>query len=213
QQVQVTGARFQPDAGASEWLSLLRKSLPENVRTVSLNRLESGLSVVQASQRAASAGSITAPRIIISQNSAVLVYIDGEPRYVPIKGGNWMSVLNTRALLLKSPSGTHYLHLYNGWVSAPSLQGPWVIASAPANAAKLEQAARASGHVDLLSGKPDAKGRTPVLAKSTLPQVIVSTTPAALIVVDGAPTFERIPGTTLQYATNTSAHLLRDLDS
>jgi hypothetical protein len=211
--VQVTDARFQAEAMTHAGASLLRKALPENVRTVQLSRLESGMSIVQAHERSASATNVAVPRVIIAQQPAVLVYIDGEPRYVPLRSGTWMGVVNTRELLLKNPSGTHYLHLYNGWVSAASLQGPWVIASPPPGAAKLEQAARATGRANLLVGKPDEKGRAPSLSKSNLPQIIVSTIPAALIVVDGAPTFARVAGTSLQYATNTSAHLFRDLDT
>jgi hypothetical protein len=124
-----------------------------------------------------------------------------------------MGVINTRVLLLKNPAGLHYLHLYHGWVSAKSLQGPWSVARAPSGAGKLEQAARESGRVDLLPGKPDAKGRSPTLSQQALPHIIVSTSPAALVVVDGAPTFTAIAGTTLQYATNTSAHLFRDLET
>ena len=53
-------------------------------------------------------------------------------------------------LLLKDPAGSFYLHLYDGWVSAESLDGPWAIAPSPPGTLELEQAARASGR----SGQP-----------------------------------------------------------
>jgi hypothetical protein len=166
--------------------------------------------VVKARQQGSSAVDVAAPLIIISERPAVLVYIDGDPRYVPVKGTKLMGVLNTRTLLLKNASGTFYLRIYNGWVSSSSLQGPWKIASPPPGTAKLEQAARASGRVNLLPGKPDPQGRSPTLSKGSLPQIVVRTQPAALIVLDGKPRFAPIPGTALQYATNTSAHLFKD---
>ena len=208
--LQVTDVRFPDQAMTAAWTPLLRKVLPENIKSVQRSRLESGKSAIQARERAAATATVAVPRIIISQKPAVLAYIDGEPRYVPLRTGNLTRVVNTRVLLLRNPSGTSYLHLYDGWVSASSLQGPWVVASPPAGAAKLEQAARDAGSVNLLLGKSDAKGRSASLKNGALPAIIVSTTPAALVVLDGAPTFTPIPGTSLQYATNTSAHLFRD---
>src|SRR4029077_17347537 len=99
----------------------------------------------------------------ISEKPAVLVYIDGDPRYVPIKDTGWTGVVNTTVLLLKNASGTLYLRLYDGWVSAASLQGPWKVAPAPPIAARIEQAALATGRVNLLPGRPDANGRKPSL--------------------------------------------------
>src|SRR4051812_6249800 len=212
-EMQVTGSTFSADPATAPWTTLLRKALPENIKTVGLARLDSGRSIVQARERAAATASVPAVRIIVSQKPAVLVYIDGAPRYVPVQNANLTGVVNTQVILLKSGSGKYYLHLYNGWVSGASLQGPWTIASAPPGASDVEQAARASQRANLLLGKPDSKGRGATLAKGSLPQIIVSTTPAALIVLDGAPTFVRMPGTDLQYATNTSAHLFRDVDS
>lgn len=197
-----------PDKGAA-WHELLRPLLPERIKTVALARLEAGQTIAQARQRGSSVATVPVPRILISEKPAVLVYIDGEPRYVPVKQTQWMGVVNTTVLLLKDASGTLYLHLYDGWVSATSLQGPWKIAPAPPGIAGLEQAARATGRVNLLPGKPDTAGRTPTLVDGPLPQILVSTQPAALIVLDGGPRFARIPGTDLEYATNTSAHLFR----
>lgn len=211
QDLEVKGTSFSAPADTTQgWQEFLRFSLPDKIKTVSLARLESGQAVVKARQQGSSAVDIAAPLIIVSERPAVLIYIDGDPRYVPVKGTKLMGVLNTRVLLLKDASGTHYLRLYNGWVSSPSLQGPWKIASPPAGAAKLEQTARATGRVNLLPGKPDAQGRSPTLSKGSLPQIVVRMQPAALIVLDGKPRFARIPGTPLQYATNTSAHLFKD---
>jgi hypothetical protein len=198
---------------AQAWLAVLRGALPQRVGTVRLSRLESGLAVVRARQQAASTGAITPPRIIIATKPAVLVYIDGDPRYTPLGGTSLTGVLNTAVLLLKDASGRHYLHLYDGWVSATSLQGPWSIATAPPGAENVEQTARANDRVNLLRGQLDAGGRSPTLSAAQLPQIIVSTSPAALIVLTGAPRFSPIAGSGLQYATNTSAHLFRDESS
>lgn len=210
QDLEVKGTSFSGPADATQgWQEFLRWTLPANIKTVGLARLESGQAVAQARQQGA-AVNVTVPNIIISQRPAVLVYIDGDPRYVPVKGTNWMGVLNTRVLLLKDASGTNFLHLYNGWVRSASLQGPWQVASPPPGAAELERAARAAGRVNLLPGKRTAQGQNPTLSSGSLPQIIVSTQPTALIVLDGVPRFTRVRGTTLEYAANTTAHLFRD---
>jgi hypothetical protein len=211
QDTEVKGTSFSaPPAKTQGWQEFLRFALPDKVKTVSLAHLESGQAVVKTRQQAAAAADITAPTIIFSEKPAVLVYVDGDPRYVPVKGTDLMGVLNTRVILLKDSSGTHYLRIYDGWVKSKSLEGPWDLASPPPGANKVEQAARASGHADLLPGKPDAQGRSPTLSTANLPQIVVSTEPTALIVLDGKPRFVAIPGTALQFASNTSAHLFKD---
>jgi hypothetical protein len=193
------------------WQEFLRASLPDAARTLPLAKFEAERATLQARQRAGASGAAPAPRVIVSERPAVLVYIDGDPRYVPLRGTTLMGVVNTRVLLLKDDSGTQYLHLYDGWVSAPSLNGPWQVAQPPPAAVTLEQTARAMPSVDLLRGKLDDQGRGPALTNAQLPQIIVSTQPAALIVLNGPPRFARIGRSALQYATNTTAHVLRNV--
>ena len=192
------------------WQEFLRFAVPPRIKTVPLATLESARKIAQARQRAAAAATAPAIRIIVSERPAVLVYIDGDPRYVPVKGTDLMGVLNTRVLLLKDPQGNHYLHMYNGWVRAASLDGPWEIAPSPPDTRGLEQAVRETGRANFLLGKADAKGRSPVLSAGRLPDILVATQPTALIVLDGSPRYTSVAGTTLQYAVNTSAHLFRD---
>jgi len=211
QDLEVKGTSFSAPADRTQgWQEFLRWTLPDRIKTVALARLESGRAVVDARHQSSAAVNVTVPSIIIAERPAVLVYIDGDPRYVPVKGKGLMGVLNTRVLLVKDTAGTHFLHLYDGWVRAASLQGPWEITPPPPGSAELEQAARATGRVNLLEGKPDARGQRPTLTNQDLPQIIVSTQPVALIVLDGPPRFAHVPGTDLEYATNTSAHLFRD---
>jgi hypothetical protein len=214
QDLKVKGTEFSGPANKTQgWQEFLRFALPDKIKTVSLASLQSGQDVVKTRQQASAATDITAPTIVFSEKPAVLVYIDGDPRYVPIKDTGWTGVVNTTVLLLKDATGTLYLRLYDGWVSAGSLQGPWKVAPKPPFAARIEQAALATGRLNLLPGKPDANGKGPTLSSKRLPQIVVSTQPAALIVLDGPPRFVGVPGLPLEYATNTSAHVFRDIQS
>jgi hypothetical protein len=216
QDVQVTAARFPgaPDKTQVAWFETLRAGLPQQVDGVALERVESGIAAVRARERGAAVLSVVAPRVVIAKKRTVLVYIDGEPRYVPVKGTQLSGVLNTRTLLIKDAKGRHYLRLYDGWVSAESLRGPWSVTKPPPAAAQVEKVARASGRANLLQGKPSPKTRRrPSLKSGSLPQILVATKPTALLVLEGEPRFEAVAGTPLQYAANTTAHLFRDVET
>ena len=73
------------------------------------------------------------PAIVFSLQPAVLVYVYGEPRYGPVKDTRLSRLINTRVLLLRDDKGTYYLHLYNGYVQAPALNGPWTVAAQAAS--------------------------------------------------------------------------------
>jgi hypothetical protein len=151
------------------------------------------------------------PEIIVSTRPALLVSIDGPPDYVLVKGAEpllWR-VVNTRVLLLKNAGGRHYLHLYDGFLEAGSLNDPWRVAAKVPQGAKLaEQSARGSRKTNLLEGKPDPRtSKKPSLRKSVTPWIYLSMIPAELIVTDGEPDFISIKGTRLFYARNTTGDL------
>ena len=211
---EVLGVSFPAGVDKTQaWQEFLRFAVPPKIKTVPLAALESARKIAETRQRAIAAAAVKAPRIIVSERPAVLVYIDGNPRYVPVKGTDLTGVLNTRVLLLKDPAGSYYLHLYNGWVRAASLDGPWEIALISPAMQELERAARQARRANLLPGKPDANGDRPILAAGGLPDILVTMQPTALIVLDGPPRYVDVVGTTLQYAANTSAHLFRDAAS
>ena len=151
------------------------------------------------------------PEIIISTRPALLVTIDGPPEYALVKGAEpflWR-VVNTKVLLLKNAGGRHYLHLYDGFLEAGSLNEPWLVAAKVPRGAKLaELAARSSQKKNLLEGKPDPRTKKrPSLRKVVTPWVYLSMIPAELIVTDGEPDFISIKGTSLFYARNTTGDL------
>jgi len=52
---------------------------------------------------------------------------------------------------LKDENGIYYLHLYNGYMRAIALNGPWTVAEqASAGASTAENEARKAGPLDLL---------------------------------------------------------------
>src|SRR5215471_13544874 len=229
----VTGGEF-PTAHdkTSEYLSIIQQTEGHKVETVPQDQLLSDLAIAQAERKTGSDLKNDPPRIVFSSRPAVLVLIDGQPVLRPVGADGLQRVINTRALILfDQKSNLYYLSVMNGWVQAPSPEGPWTFASrVPAAASKMRQALAKNGQVDLLnsndqprSGEPESsaqpsrraarrgitesqRGRTESLSArlrdGTFPAIYVSTVPAELLTSDGDMQFKPIPGTGLLYVSN-----------
>jgi len=187
-------------------LRLVRQHIPAGVKVLGLAQMEANLAVVQAKQTAkAVAVKNDPPQVIFSATPALLIRIDGPASLRQVSGSSLLRVINTRSLiLLDTASGQYYLYVFNRWLDAPSLTGPWAPAeSVSASLESARQAAVAAGQVDLL--EPPASG------PGTLPTIFVSTAPTELIETNGPPDWSPIPGTELLYVTNTAAHVFLEL--
>src|SRR5262249_15650829 len=144
--------------------------------TMSLDRLQALLDIESAQQLARAVPvQNEPPQFVFAQQTAVLVAIDGNPVWRPVTGTTLQRVINARALVLQdNASGTYYIHVFNGFVEAPGLSGPWTVARAVPNGANQVAQELAQQHVvDLMTGPPDAQDPTkrPSLA-STVPEII-----------------------------------------
>ena len=149
------------------------------------------------------------PRIFVSYSPALLVLIDGQPVLRNLPDSPFERVINTPALLLKDPrAGRFYLHVFDGWLSAREVIGPWQTVTGDATRLEEVKARIGTGNVDLLAG---GEGRPSL--RSGVPVIYLSTTPAELIVLTGEPQFEPITGTQLLWVKNTAAALLLDTGS
>ena len=149
------------------------------------------------------------PRMFVSYSPALLVLIDGQPVLRRLPDAPFERVINTPALLLRDPgTGRFYLHVFDGWLTAREVSGPWQTVTG--DTSRLDEIkSRVGGQgVDLLEGgesRPSLRSGTPV--------IYLSTTPAELIVLTGEPQYESIVGTQLLWVKNTAAPLLLDTAS
>ena len=149
------------------------------------------------------------PRIFVSYSPALLVLIDGQPVLRKVPDSSFERVINTPALLLQDPgAGRFYLHVFDGWLTAREVIGPWQTVTGDASRLEEVKARLVTGEVDLLAG---GEGRPSL--KSGAPVIYLSTTPAELIVLTGEPQLETITGTQLLWVRNTAAPLLLDTGS
>jgi len=201
-----------PDRGAS-LLPELNAAAKSTLRIVSLDRLQASLAASNIPPRAVQVDNAP-PRVIVSTTPAILVPVDGAPVWKPVAGSpGFTRIVNTRALVLKSASVPQmFLRVYDGWLMADSLAGPWnQPLIPPAGLDAVAKKVAATKLVDMLDGGKDAKPR-PSLGQG-VPSIQVSQVPAELIVFRGAPDFAPLVGTSLAWATNTTGDVLRDTGS
>ena len=198
---------------AAQYGQAFQKIVAGGPSTMSLDRLEAMLAIAGAEKKALEVQLMNnAPQFIFSQKPSVLISIDGQPVWHPIKDSAFQRVLNTGALVLRAPSGLLYIHVLDGFVQAQSLAGPWTVAgSVLPEAYTLATELAKTGAVDLLAGPPDAKPKPSL--KTGAPEVFVATVPAELIVTEGPPDWVPIQGTMLLYVKNTTGNIFRDLNN
>ena len=144
------------------------------------------------------------PPIFFSKTPAVLVNVDGDPIWSPIKGNDLQYAVNTNwDLFQHTPTKTLYLRATDTWLKAAALQGPWTYAGPlPDSFYKLPND----------PNWKDAKGGVAgqKLAPADAPRVFTTTTPAELILLKGEPAYSPVAGTAgLLWVSNTESDLFR----
>lgn len=214
QDLKVTKCTF-PSAPqmAATYQQTIQGLLAQGSATMSLKRLEAALAVEGAAHKAQHVPVLNEPpRIVFNTSATVLVLIHGEPQWHAVAGTSLSRVVNTRALVLSGPAGQVFVHVLDGFMSAPTLNGPWNVAtSVPAEAAQTAQALAKANTVDLMEGPVDsATGRRPSLA-SGAPGVVVATKPTEIIITEGPMNWVPLEGTQLLYVQNTNGNVFQDM--
>ena len=151
------------------------------------------------------------PRIIVSKVPAELIVSQGEPQYSSLPGSSLLYMTNTENDVFMDITAQQYYVLLSGrWYISSSLNGPWAFvppANLPADLAKIPPN---SSKGDVLASVPGTDQAQDALIASQIPQTAeVSRSDAHLTVeYDGDPQFNRISGTDMSYAINTSTPVL-----
>ncbi len=199
---------------AQTYLDQTRKALPKKMKSVSLDRAEASMAILEQQKKSQVLPfKNDPPKIIFSSRPSLLVFIDGEPRFTPVKDSDLARVLNTRVLMLKDATGKLYLHIFDGWMESQTFQGSWAVSlSTPKDIKKAEKWARESKQVDFLEGAEDIETKKKPSLKKLAPVVFVTLEPAELITTEGEPNFVPVEGgTQLLYVKNTSGNIFKNL--
>lgn len=207
---EVSEARFPAPIGsnAPDLLAMLSREIPRHAPPIAIDWL---LAALGNEQEMGEAYANDAPEVIYTERPSLLLFIDGGPEYLvlerqvderadPVYAGpstDIERVLNTPYLLLRYERGDHYLYGSGQWFRAAQLSGPYAIErSVPL---PLHELAREVSN-------PESIPRSEVV-----PEVVVRTTPAILLDLDGPPAMKPIQGTGLLYATNTDKDLFLEI--
>jgi len=196
-----------------EFRSLLQAKLPGKTRIVALDRLQAALMASESAGTPIRALPVNndPPEIIFSTKPAILVLIDGPPKFRDVGGTRLRLVLNSKStILLDNESSKYYVNVLDGWMESSSLGATWsFVSKVPADMKEItagiqeRQKARAP------------EGSTPPSLKQAnkegkLPEIYVRTAPAELLTTEGAPQFESIAQARIDYVKNTSANIFHD---
>ena len=147
------------------------------------------------------------PTIYYSDSPAILLFIDGEPRFLPIEETELVFVLNTPwDLLHDAESGALYLCHQGTWLTNTLLEGDWAWATTlPADFANLPDGRNWDRTRECLPEHLDQ----PTVPTSHPPRVFYTNEPAELLLTDGAATWTAIGDDGLSYADNSDQELFR----
>lgn len=145
------------------------------------------------------------PQIFIAEQPAILVLIDGIPRFKRNKQWGVRVVINSPYAIAESTDGWYYLYGGRHWYLSPSPNGPF----------------RHSGYfpqdlvwmqTDINFYNRDNEEHIDTLREGNagIRDIIVGNHPAELLQTRGAPSLRPIPGTSLQYVANTDNDIFWD---
>lgn len=164
---------------------------------------------------AAAAQNGTIPLLYVSERPAELLVTNGNPNYQPIEGTNLVYAQNAKGDLFKSLDDNRTYTLISGrWYSAPTIDGPWTWvdpAQLPSDFSRIPQT---SPEARVLVSVPTTSQAKEAVIANDIPQTATVDRSQTSFTAnyDGDPRFKPISNTDLEYATNSSAPVIRDGD-
>jgi hypothetical protein len=154
-----------------------------------------------------------APRVFYSNSPAELVLLRGAPVYQTVPGTQLVYVANTDGDVFFDQQSRQFFVLLSGrWFRAPTLDGPFEYASdrLPADFLKIPQG---SPKLAVRAAVPGTQEAADAVMLAQIPTTAVidkkEAEASAKVAYDGQPQFATVEGTTLKYATNTDAKVLK----
>jgi len=152
------------------------------------------------------------PEIIVSSQPAELIQSYGSPQLGTIPGTSLSYLKNSDNDLFRDEKDSKLYLLVSGrWFAADQKEGPWVLIkseSLPADFKKIPDSSPKANVLASISGTQEAED---AVLESYIPQTATLKRGEADIKVeyDGEPVFEKVKATSLEYATNTTASIVK----
>ncbi len=180
------------------------ETLPQRQRVLDLDRLLAYVADSPLQPKNTEGLKVDPPTIYQAPAPAILLNIQGEPIWSPIKDLDLKYVVNTNWDLFEyGPTKTLYLRHENSWMQSTAVTGPWTIVKKLPDSFKKLPAD--DNWKDVKAAVPGKK-----FTDKTLPKVFVSLEPAELIMIEGPIAYKPVMGAgELQWISNTEADLFR----
>ena len=203
QPMKIIEANFQtvPKEQVREIVAAVEKAIPDDERVIALDRVLSNLDKSQIVPKNVEGIKADPPTIFFSKTPAVIVNLDGDPIWSPIKENDLKFAVNTNwDLFQHGPTSTYYLRNNDTWLKATDVKGTWSAAGTlPDSFRKLPAEDNWKEVKASLPGKP----------LKAVPKVFVSVMPAELILLTGEPSYLAVAGTELLWVSNTESDVFR----
>jgi hypothetical protein len=203
--MKIEEANFQalPKDQLREVVEQIDKAMPDDERMIALDRVLANIDKSQIVPRNVEGVKADPPPIFFSKTAAVMVNLDGEPIWSPIKDNDLKYAVNTNWDLFQyGPTSTYYLRNNDSWLKASDVKGTWSPAGTLPDSFKKLPAD---------DNWKDVKANLPgkAIPASGVPKVFVSLQPAELILLAGEPAYRAVQGTGLQWVSNTESDVFR----
>lgn len=181
----------------------IQQLVPENSLILALDRVLARLDKSQIIPKNVVGIKADPPAIFYSQSPAVLVNLDGDPIWSPIRENDLKFAVNTNwDLFQHEPTKSFYIRYNSSWLTATDINGPWkAVTKLPESFTKLPAD----------DNWKDVKAAVPPRSTgvSSSPKVFISTKPAELILTNGAPNYLTVSGTGLLWVSNSESDVFR----
>ncbi|MGJ5814264.1 hypothetical protein [Paludibaculum fermentans] len=206
--VQVLRTRFTgiPDGDLQGIVSFLEKAVPRWDLSLSLSRLRATLQPVDSGGDPGYRND--PPRIVIENRPALLLLLDGPPRFQETGKKDLQVVANTALPVIFDTKHKEY------WLSGSSvwfttrdlLQGEWkAVDSAPSSIQDLVKESNPQA-------SPGVEGQNTASAgQLRLARIVVATEPTELVVVQGAPNYAPLAGGDILYVSNSESDIFLEV--
>jgi len=186
------------DAGEQRFTAIVEGAIPEAGFEISMERLSASLQSAEIEKESLEQLKTDPPRIVFTQDLAVLLLYDGDPRFSPVENSPYERALNTPFAVARNTSTMQsYLTSGDFWYTTKDPLGPWTVTNNPPQ--------------DLVENMPRPESEQ--TGSSTPPLIVVATEPTELIVTQGKPSWTSLTGGELLYVENTETPWLRELST
>jgi hypothetical protein len=203
QRMKIVEANVQsiPKEDVREIAAKIDTAIPDDERVIALDRVLANLDKSQIVPKNVEGIKADPPTIFFSKTPAVIINLDGEPIWSPIKESDLKYAVNTNWDLFQyAPTNTYYLRNNDAWLKASDVKGPWSAAGTLPDSFK---------RLPPDDNWKEVKANLPGKPVKAVPKVFVSLQPAELILLSGEPNYLVVQGTNLLWVSNTESDVFR----